>query len=589
MLAIAVWLAAANTFGILAILPSGAATAAATTAIGPTLLAGALRLADAAHAFAVLAALAFRAAAAGSAAAVITAGLAGAAGGARLAAAAALILYLADADVVPHGFAAEGIDGADTGLNARIAAARSFKGCTAVAAASALATVGGADLAVLAPLTLPVTASGAGVALATAEGGNLVDADFIPLHFAAERVLLADTIGHATIVAAGVGVRRAAVGPGTLATVLRARQAALVVLALSVAAASGAAVAAPKVGDFVDADAIPFEIAAEGILIADTGLDRGVVAASCLLNGAATAGAAAGAAIIGAGGAVLIYGTVSVAAGVAAAAVTGIPGAGGLAITDVVVSPIARVVCLAAGTGAAVAGAEVGPGAADTTPLGFHFTDANVVPLGFAAVGIGGADTAGDGGIGAARSAVGLAAVAVPGARAAVLRAGGTVFVIVAAAVTAEGLAAPTVIAIPGAGAVAIAQAVIVPAAGIVGGAAGTGAAIAGAEVGPGAALATALRFDFPNADVVPLSFAAEGIGGADTAGDGSIITTWGAVGGAAIAAPAALAAVLGAVGAGLVVVAVAVATEAAASALPATVAVNFLGAEVVPGGLTAE
>ena len=202
MLAIAVWLAAANTFGILAILPSGAATAAATTAIGPTLLAGALRLADAAHAFAVLAALAFRAAAAGSAAAVITAGLAGAAGGARLAAAAALILYLADADVVPHGFAAEGIDGADTGLNARIAAARSFKGCTAVAAASALATVGGADLAVLAPLTLPVTASGAGVALATAEGGNLVDADFIPLHFAAERVLLADTIGHATIVAA---------------------------------------------------------------------------------------------------------------------------------------------------------------------------------------------------------------------------------------------------------------------------------------------------------------------------------------------------------------------------------------------------
>jgi hypothetical protein len=169
LVTVTIGLAAAHAFGILAVLSQRTGTAGTTTAIAAALLACTFGLADSAHALPILAALAVGTTAAGAAAAVTAASESSAIRYTGLTTAAPFALHFADTNVVPHGFAAVGIEGTDTSLNIGVRTAWHLQWRAAVAATCALTAIPGADFAVLSTLALSIAAGGARVALATAK------------------------------------------------------------------------------------------------------------------------------------------------------------------------------------------------------------------------------------------------------------------------------------------------------------------------------------------------------------------------------------------------------------------------------------
>jgi len=243
-----------------------AATAGAAAAVRAALLPGAVRLALLLLAVAVVAGLAGLATATGAAAAVGAALLPGAIG-------------LAAADL--HALA----------LLAALPRRAGPAGAAATVAAALLA------VAVRHALT-----TGAAV-----EFLYLGHTGVVPLHLAAEPILVAHAILDGGVVASRLRVDLAA-GPGlgALTAILGTELAGLTALALAVSAhrARPPAASAAQAVHQVHAYPVPFHFAAEGVPQADTVLDRDVVAAGRGV-GLAAACAATGTAVLGAGQAVL--------------------------------------------------------------------------------------------------------------------------------------------------------------------------------------------------------------------------------------------------------------------------------------------
>ena len=174
-----------------------------------------------------------------------------------------------------------------------------------------------------------------------------------------------------------------------------------------------------------------------------------------------------------------------------------------------------------------------------------NLIDADVVPLGVAAICVFRTDAILDRGVGAARAVLWLTAVAAA-ALAAVLGAVAAMLSVSAIAVAAVAAAAAIGV-IPGARPVTIADAVVFPVARVVHHAADAAAAVARADVAPAAAaIAAAELFHLVDAHVVPLGVAAERVLSADAVLD-ALVAAARPVLGCATVASAAWPAVLGA------------------------------------------
>jgi hypothetical protein len=213
-----------------------------------------------------------------------------------------VLLNLIGTDLIPLGFAAVRILGADAAFNGRIDAAGSSVIDAAVTVAAAGAAILSADGAVLVGITVSVPAKRVAATAETAiEFLDFGDADAIPLVVAAIGILSADAVLNGWIVTAGcvviftavavapaaIAVRNVPVAGAFAVTNVVAAPAARVIGLATVTAAgvsgtsvvrlSTAAGATAELLDFVGADAIPLTFAAIGILCADAVHDRGVV------------------------------------------------------------------------------------------------------------------------------------------------------------------------------------------------------------------------------------------------------------------------------------------------------------------------
>jgi hypothetical protein len=521
LLAVAIGDAAADALAVVAGLARLAVTAAAAAAVGAARLARALGLAGPLHTLAVLTTLVGGAGATTAPTAIAAAGLTATLGLARGAAAARLAFHFFDADVVPLGGATVVIQCADAGLDVGIAAAGGFLWCATIPRTGTLAAVLGTDFTVLAPLTLAITARGPPVTHSATQGGDFVDTDLIPFGLTTEGILLADACLRETIVTPGLRMGGAAARTRTGSAIVGAGEAALVLGALAIAAAATVTTAAAEFCHLFNADTIPGEFAAEGVLGTDAGLEGGVVAPRRILGLTTATGAPTRAAILGADLAILSRITTAVPA--------------------------------------------LWPGTVATaTPHALHFSGTDAIPFGLAAIGVVSADAAFHRGVVASRRAVVSAAVAIAAAPATVIRTRCAILVHRTDAV-ATGLAPATVSPIPGAGTVAVADVVVGPVTRVAGLAAGAGARIAGAEITASSALATAQVAHLVHADVVPLGFTAEGIVGTDAGGDGRIEASRRAVGRTTIAVTGTTAAILGAGTAAFVCITTTVAAESPA------------------------
>ncbi len=204
----------------------------------------------------------------------------------------------------------------------------------------------------------------------------------------------------------------AAARPFAWAAVVGAGEAALVVAALAIAAAVAIATTATELSHLFNANLVPGEIAAEGILRTDAGLESGIIAARGFLNFATTARTTAGTAVFRATRAIL--------AGLA----------GGIATFR-------------------------SHATATATAHAFYFPGADAIPFGFATVGIFRTNAAFHCRVVASRGAIVGAAITIAAAPATVFRATRAIFVHGAVAVTA-GVGSAAVAPIPGTGAVAV-------------------------------------------------------------------------------------------------------------------------------------
>ncbi len=472
-----------------------------------------------------------------------------------------------DTDLIPFGLTTEGILLADACLRETIVTPGLRMGGAAARTRTGSAIVGAGEAALV--LGALAIAAAATVTTAAAEFCHLFNADTIPGEFAAEGVLGTDAGLEGGVVAPRriLGLTTATGAP-TRAAILGADLAILSRITTAVPALwpGTVATATPHALHFSGTDAIPFGLAAIGVVSADAAFHRGVVASRRAVVSAAVAIAAAPATVIRTRCAILVHRTDAVATGLAPATVSPIPGAGTVAVADVVVGPVTRVAGLAAGAGARIAGAEITASSALATAQVAHLVHADVVPLGFTAEGIVGTDAGGDGRIEASRRAVGRTTIAVTGTTAAILGAEATALVRVAATVAAERPAPAAIPRIPRAGAVAVTDVVVVPPAAVGQGAAGTGATVSGAEVAAATALAAAEFIDLAGADVVPFGLAAVGILGTDAGRDPRVVASGGAVVRATVAAAPAGATIVGTGATGLVIVAHAIAAETAAT-----------------------
>jgi len=170
-----------------------------------------------------------------------------------------------------------------------------------VAGAGALAAILGARFAALSALTLAVAAHRCvAAATAAAQSVDFVNTNAVPLLFAAVDVIFANAVLNRLIVAARGRVCLAAAGAGTLPAIFRAGEAIFNAVTSAVSAASTLTVRAPEIGHFLHADIVPGEFAAEGVLLAHTSLDGGVVAPGAIVRFAAVSRTAARSAILGA-------------------------------------------------------------------------------------------------------------------------------------------------------------------------------------------------------------------------------------------------------------------------------------------------
>ena len=462
------------------------------------------------------------------------------------AASTAQVLDFAHANIVPLGFTTVGVFSTDTALYVGIITAGSPVGSTTIAisgsgSAPAVGFIPAARAVTIADaVSLPSTrvvglAASAGTAvsraglpftaavtLAAAEFVDLTHADPVPLGFAAIGILAAYAVLDAGIVATWCAVVFAAVsGSGTRST--------------------SATISTAEFFDFTHTDVVPRCLTAIVILGTNTALYVGVVASGSLLGLTAVPGSGAW----------------------STAAVRLVPATGAVTVTNTVRSPAAGVVRHATGAAAGVAGAGV---FASTTALAtaklFYFTHTDVVPVVLTAKRVLCAHAVLNGSVIAARTVVGLAAVAASGARSSpatistaeffdfthayVVPLGltakgilGTNTVLDAGVITACAFVSSATVAItrsrstaavfliPAAGAVAIANTVAGPPARVIGHTASAGPGIARTLIAAAAvALAAAKLLDLVHAHPIPLCFAAKGVLRADAVLNRRIRTT---------------------------------------------------------------
>ena len=265
-----------------------------------------------------------------------------------------------------------------------------------------------------------------------AESLSLLDADAIPVVFAAERVHLTDDLGAIVVVAALPVVGNAAVTVAS-STVVRTALAILVISTLAIAAeralptilgtvptalieetlaiaAEGQNTLANRavVGRFVGAQVIPIGLAAIGIDFADEIDAGGIFTARAVMSLAATA--LAGPTIIGTGFATLGLSTDTIAANIFHGADAALKR---LHLVDAKVIPVDVAAVWVGGADAGLdgfflaAGVAVGRAAIAIARAAFvGFGSAKSVPLHVAAVWVHGADASLDIGVGATRRAV---------------------------------------------------------------------------------------------------------------------------------------------------------------------------------------
>lgn len=236
------------------------ATAVVTTRLGLT-----IRLATTGvHALVLFAALACGAGTTGTTTAVTAAGLAVAVWYTSSALTAVQGLDVGDTLIVPLRIAAPGIVVADALLNGGIVAAAVLVGCTTIAGAGAGTAVARADLARLTAIAFAIATYRVGLAACAAlQRGDFVDANSVPLHLAAEGIFVAYASRDSSVVAGGSTVCLAATSAAALATVRRTDQTVFVVVAGPVATSSTDTIAAVERSNFLYADFVPGELAAE--------------------------------------------------------------------------------------------------------------------------------------------------------------------------------------------------------------------------------------------------------------------------------------------------------------------------------------
>ena len=216
------------------------------------------------HALAVLAALARRTRTARAAAAVATAGLAIAIRHANAALTAVKRHHIGNALIIPLCRTTEGIVSADALLDRRIVAAGVLVGRATIAQSRASTAVTGADLAGLTTVAFAVAADRVSAAArTTSKRSHLVHADAIPLHLAAEGILVANAGGNTRIIAGWRAMSVTTSGPRTGAAVSRADETVLVNIAVAITAATAYAVTTVEGRDLFDTDLVPGVLAAE--------------------------------------------------------------------------------------------------------------------------------------------------------------------------------------------------------------------------------------------------------------------------------------------------------------------------------------
>jgi hypothetical protein len=297
--------------------------------------------------------------------------------------------------VVPLGITTEDVCVTDTFLYRGVVAAWVLVHFTARARAGAGPAIPGADLAGFTAFTLAIPADRATAPACTApQGDHFINTDAVPLHLAAEGILVTDAGGHRRIIASGGCMGLTASRPATGTAVAGADEAILVVVTQAITTAAAGAITTVECGDLIDTHLVPGVLAAEGILLTDASLHGGVPTTGPALGLTAGTGASTRPTIIG-----------TIATGL---------------------------------TGNAEPVATVGAADALATGKGLHLRGARIVPGCLATVRIQFADTGLNGRITASESLVGGAAITGPRTVAAILRANGAAFIYVAQPVATQ-------------------------------------------------------------------------------------------------------------------------------------------------------
>ncbi len=204
--------------------------------------------------------------------------------------------------IVPFSVTAPAILVANAFLHRWIVAAWVIVGSTAITRPRAGATITWAYLTRFATITGAVPANRVRLTTATAaQGSHFIHANPVPLNFAAEDILVADAGCYLVVITIGRRMSFATTCAPARAAVSRANQAILVVVTSIVAATTALAVTAVEGSNLPYAHFVPGVVAAEGVLLTDTGLNRGVLTARPLLDFTAGTGTATAATIVGTG------------------------------------------------------------------------------------------------------------------------------------------------------------------------------------------------------------------------------------------------------------------------------------------------
>ena len=184
-----------------------------------------------------------------------------------------------------------------------------FNALAVVATFAVGATAAGAAAAVVSTGFAFALGNAAATTFSAISAGDFFHTYFVPLHVAAESVQRANAGLDGRVVAPWCFMGFTAVAPDwrALSAILRAAVAGFSALALPVGTVGSATVtrAAPERGDFVGADAVPFDVTAIGILVTDTSLD-GRIVTSWLRVWLTTVGALARPAVLFAGETVFV-------------------------------------------------------------------------------------------------------------------------------------------------------------------------------------------------------------------------------------------------------------------------------------------